>query len=471
MNRPLPFPLLASLLASFAFAGAAAAQDLIAKAAPQSRPIVIRNAVLHTLDRGTILGGTIWFQDGAIRGVHAADEKPALPAGPEPIVIDGTGKHVFPGLIAACTQLGLQELGMVRQTVDLSEVGDIAPEAQALVAVNPDSTALPVTRSNGVLVAGVFPSGGLVPGRASVIQLDGWTNKDLAVLADAGVVVDWPVLPADGPQRGMRGGRRPGPPPAPGQPAPNAQLNASPGGAHADAVAAVKKQRAQIDDAFAKAAAWSAQHQVDPTLPPDLRAQSLVPALRGEVPVFLLADELEEIESAVAWALGRKLRAVIVGGRDALLCERLKEQKVPVIVTGTLKLPHREDAPYDEAFTLPARLQAAGIPFCIASGEPFYNERNLAFHAACAAAHGLDREQALAAITKDAAQILGVGDRLGTLTVGKDATLFLADGSPLDVPTHIEHAFIRGREIDLRNKQTELAKKYREKYRQVGEGK
>jgi imidazolonepropionase-like amidohydrolase len=468
MNRPLPFAL--PLLASLAFAGAAAAQDLIAKAAPQSRPVVIRNAVLHTLDRGTILGGTIWFQDGAIRGVHAADEKPALPAGQEPIVIDGTGKHVFPGLIAACTQLGLQELGMVRQTVDLSEIGDIAPEALALVAVNPDSTALPVTRSNGVLVAGVFPSGGLGPGRASVIQLDGWTNKDLAVLADAGVVVDWPALPADGPQRGMRG-RRPGPP-TPGQPAPG-QPPGQPIGppAHDDAVAAVKKQRAQIDEAFAKASAWFAQKQVELTLAPDLRAQSLVPATRGEVPVFLLADELEEIESAVAWALGRKLRAVIVGGRDALLCERLKEQKVPVIVTGTLKLPHREDAPYDEAFTLPARLAAAGIPFCIASGEPFYNERNLAWHAACAAAHGLDREQALAAITKDAAAILGVGNRLGTLTAGKDATLFVADGSPLDVPTHIEHAFIRGREIDLRNKQTELAKKYREKYRQVGEGK
>jgi imidazolonepropionase-like amidohydrolase len=267
-------------------------------------------------------------------------------------------------------------------------------------------------------------------------------------------------------------GRRPGPPPTPGQPPAPGLPNAPPGaGAHADAVTAVKKQRAQIDDAFAKASAWFAQHQVDPTLPPDLRAQSLLPALRGEVPVFLLADELEEIESAVAWALGRKLRAVIVGGRDALLCERLKEQRVPVIVTGTLKLPHREDLPYDEAFTLPARLKAAGIPFCIASGEPFYNERNLAYHAACAAAFGLDREAALAAITKDAAQILGVGDRLGTLTVGKDATLFVADGSPLDVPTHIEHAFIRGREIDLRNKQTELAKKYREKYRQVGEGK
>src|SRR5262249_13011737 len=208
---------------------------------------------------------------------------------------------------------------------------------------------------------------------------------------------------------------------------------------------------------FAKASAWFAQHQVDPTLPPDLRAQSLVPATRGEVPVFLLADELEEIESAVAWALGRRLRAVIVGGRDALLCERLKGQRVPVMVTGTLKLPHREAAPSDEAFTLPARLQAAGIPFCIASGEPFYNERNLAYHAACAAAHGLDREQALAAITKDAAQILGVGDRLGTLTVGNDATLFVADGTPLDLPTPIEPAFLSGREVDPRNQQTETA--------------
>ena len=467
-------------------AALATAQDLVPKAAPESRPVVIRGAVLHTLDRGTILGGTLWFQDGRIRGVHAADEQPALPKGVEPLVVDATGQHVFPGLIAACSQLGLQELGAVRQTLDVDEQGEITPEAVAAVAVNPDSTALPVARSNGVLVAGVFPTGGLIPGRASVIQLDGWTNSDLAVLADAGVVVDWPALPADGPQRGMRGRRPPAPgtpspgTPSPGQPSPGTPpgtpatpATPAPGqppmgtGAGDEAVAAVKRQRAQIDETFGKARAWLEERKADPNLAPDLRAMALASAVRGETPVFLLADELEEIESAVAWASSRGLHAVVVGGRDAPLCEGLRERKVPVIVTGTLKLPRRDDAAYDEPFTLPARLRALEIPFCLASGEPFYNERNLPYHAATAAAYGLDREQALAAITRDAALILGVGDRLGTLTVGKEATLFVADGSPLDLPTHVLRAFIRGREIDLRNKQTELAKKYRAKYRQL----
>lgn len=441
-------------------AGLASAQDLGIKAAAAKQPIVIRNAVLHTLDRGTILGGTIWFQDGTIRGVHAQDEALTVAKDAKPIVIDGTGKHVYPGLIGANTQLGLQELQSVRQSVDVDEIGELSPEVIAAVAVNPDSTLLPVTRSNGVLVAAVLPGGGLMPGRASVIQLDGWTNRDLAVLADAGVVIDWPALPSETPGRGMRGGRRPTTPGTPGTP------GSSPTPPE-DPTVAVHRQRAQIDEAFAKARAWVAAKQADKSTPADLRAQALLPAALGEQPVFLLADEVEEIDSAITWALGAKLRPILVGGRDALLCDAQLRAKVPVIVNGVLKLPARDDLPYDDAFTFPARLKAAGIPFCIASGEPFYNERNLPYQAAAAAAHGLDRETALASITRDAAQILGVGNRLGTLTVGKDATILITDGDPLELPTRIERAYVQGREIDLRNKQTELARKYREKYRQL----
>lgn len=442
------------------FACVASAQDLGIKAPAAKQPVVIRNAVLHTLDRGTILGGTIWFQDGVIRGVHAQDEAVTVPKDAKPLLIDGTGKHIYPGLIAANTQLGLQELQSVRQSVDLDEIGELSPEVIAAVAVNPDSTLLPVTRSNGVLIAAVFPSGGLIPGRASVIQLDGWTNRDLAVLPDAGVVIDWPALPAETPGRGMRGGRRPQAPGTPGAP------GATPTPPE-DPTVAVQRQRAQIDEAFAKARAWIEAKKADKNTPADLRAQALVPAAMGEQPVFLLADEAEEIDSAIAWALGAKLRPIVVGGRDALLCDGLRRAQVPVIVNGVLKLPARDDLPYDDAFTFPARLKAAGIPFCIASGEPFYNERNLPYQAAAAAAHGLDREAALAAITRDAAQILGVGQRLGTLTVGKDATILVTDGDPLELTTRIHHAFVQGREIDLRNKQTELARKYREKYRQL----
>jgi imidazolonepropionase-like amidohydrolase len=195
-----------------------------------------------------------------------------------------------------------------------------------------------------------------------------------------------------------------------------------------------------------------------------------VPALRGEVPVFVLADEQEQIESAVLWATRRALRPVIVGGRAAADCATLlRERRVPVILDGVHVLPRREDSAYDEAFTLPARLAKLGLKFCIATGSDFSNDRNLPYHAATAAAFGLDPQQALAAITQDAAEILGVGDRLGSLAPGKDATIFVADGHPFELTTRIEAAFVRGRQIDLRNKQTELAKKYRERYRQLRE--
>lgn len=437
----------ALLLACSTLVPPLAAQDLLPKGAPEPRPVLIRNATLHTIDRGTFVGGSLWFQDGVIRGVHAADEQPALPTGSQPLVIDGTGKHVFPGLIAACSQLGLQEIGMVRQTVDSDELGELSPEALAVVAVNPDSTALPVARSNGVLAAGVFPTGGAMPGRASVIVLDGWTNADLAVRQDAGVVVDWPAE--------ARPGRR-------GPPRPGERDQDEDEGA-------VQRLRARIDEMFARARRWQEASAAEPTTAPDLRALALASALRGEAPVFLLADDLEEIESAVTWAAEAGLRAVVVGGRDADLCaDLLGQHGVPVVLTGVHRLPRREDSAYDEAFTLPARLRAAGVRFCIATGESFAHERNLPYHAATAAAFGLGRAEALAAITRDAAEILGVGDRLGTLTAGKDATLVVAGGHPLELTTVVELAFVRGRPVDLRNKQTELARKYREKYRQLG---
>jgi imidazolonepropionase-like amidohydrolase len=438
-------------------AGPGRGQDLLPKAPPQTRPIVLQNAVVHTLDRGTFVGGTIWFDDGVIGGVHARGEAPTLPAGRDPLVVDAAGKHVFPGLVAASSQLGLVEIGMVRQTVDTDELGDMSPEVLAVVAVNPDSAALPVARSNGVLTAGVFPAGGLIPGRASVVQLDGWTNTDMTVRGDAGVIVAWPAQPT-------RDGRR-----RPGRRRPPTGDDAD---ADAEPRAATQRARDRIDEAFLQSRAWLDSRMADPDTAPDLRAQALLPAVRGETPVFVLADELEQIESAVHWAIGRKLHPVLVGGRDAGLCaDLLVQYDVPVILTGTHRLPRRDDSDYDEPFALPALLAERGVKFCIATGESFAHERNLPYHAATAAAFGLDRERALAAITRDAAQILGVGDRLGTLTVGKDATLFLADGNPLDLTTKIERAWIRGREVDLRNKQTELARKYREKYRQIDAGK
>ncbi|MEZ6037098.1 MAG: amidohydrolase family protein [Planctomycetota bacterium] len=430
---------------------AVSAQDLLPKAAPQARPVLFQNATVHTVTGGTVLGGSLWFADGKIGQVLPAGERPQLPGnGPEavdPEVIDLAGKHVYPGMIATHSTLGLIEIGAVRQSVDTDELGEMTPEALALTAINPDSAALPVARSNGVLLAAVFPVGGAMPGRASLIQLDGWTNEDLAVLGDAGPVIAWPSDRAGG----FRFRRR--------------------GGDDGDDANRAEQLRQRIDDAFVAAREWLDARTADPSVPMDIRHQALVPALRGEVPVFVLANAVEQIESAVLWGTMRKVRVVIVGGHEARACAQLLvDHKVPVIVDGVHRLPAREDAAYDEPFTLPRDLAASGVEFCIATGGEFSNERNLPYHAATAAAFGLDREAALAAVTIAPARILGVQDRVGALAAGMDATLFVTDGDPFELTTHVEMAFVQGRRVDLRNKQTELAAKYRERYRQLREG-
>jgi imidazolonepropionase-like amidohydrolase len=420
-----------------------AAQDLLAKAAPQKGPVLLTNGIIHTVSDGIVLGGSIWFDQGKIQAILPAGASLELPAGlGEPVRIDLEGKHVFPGMISAHTSLGLIEIGSVPQSVDTDELGEQSPEALALTAVNPDSAAIPVARRNGVLLANVFPIGGMLPGRASLIQLDGWTNADMAVRRNAGPVISWPSS-----GRSRFRGR---------------------GDTSTEDKDRTARQQAKIDAAFTAAKAWSDARTNDPTVALDIRHAALVPALRGEVPVFVLANAVEQIEAAIQWGIERKLRIIIVGGHEARGCAAmLKRHQVPVIIDGVHRLPRREDVGYDEAFTLPRDLKAAGVKFCIATGSDYSNDRNLPYHAATAAAYGLSEQDAFAAITMHVAEILGVGDQVGSLKKGMDATLFIATGHPFELTTKIESAFVQGRQIDLRTKQTQLAKKYRERYRQL----
>ncbi len=422
-----------------ALAAPGAAQDLGHKAPAQARPVVITDATLHPVSGPTIAGGSLWFGEGSIQALGAAGGT-TPPADAEHI--DGRGLHVYPGLISAVTTLGLVEIGSSRATIDRTEIGDLTPEARAIVAVNPDSTALPVARSNGVLLAGVFPSGGLIAGRAAVAHMDGWTWEDLAVRADAGVVIEWPS---------RRPQRRFGPPR---------------GG---DSRPSVDERRAAIERHVLAARSYLQARAADPTVPLDVRHEALRGALLEDHPVFVRAADREAIESALAWTESEGLHAVLIGGTGAHACrDLLLRLEVPVIVTGTHRLPQRRDQAYDAPFSLPAALEAAGLQWCLASSGSFYNERNLPYHAATAVAYGLDRQAALRAITLSAAEVLGIADRYGSLERGKSATLIVTDGDPLELETRVLHAFIDGRRIDLANKQTALAEKYRERYRQLG---
>jgi imidazolonepropionase-like amidohydrolase len=427
------------------FATVSGAQDLVPKAPAQSRPIAITGGTVHPVSGPAIEKGYVLFERGRVVEVGAGTKE--LGEGVD--TYDATGKHVFPGFVSAYTSLGLVEIGAVRASTDTREVGELTPEVRAAVAVNPDSTLLPVTRSNGVLTFVTYPRGGAIPGFASIMSMDGWTWEDMAIRADAGLVVNWPNPdPPPRPER-RRGRRRRNAPPERGT-----------------------KRLDRIRDAFAAARAYIAAKKADPSTPTDVRWESTRPLFNGKRPVLFLANDYAQIVSAIDFAAKEKLKAVIVGGRDAPLCaDLLKKHGVPVVIQGIHSFPRRNDSDVDEIYRLPARLEAAGILWCLASGERTANERNLPYTAGRAAAFGLSREAALASITLRAARVYGIDAELGSLEKGKRATLFVSDGDPLEITSNVAAAWVDGKRITLSNKQTALAAKYREKQRQSRERK
>lgn len=430
-------------LAAGALLGAASAQDLGVPAPAQTTPILIRNATIHPVSGPVVNNGFVLLVDGRISQIGNAGDA-VFSTNMPPEVVDASGKHVYPGLINATTLIGLLEVGAVRSTLDYAEVGAVTPEVRAAVSVNPDSTQIPVTRSNGVLVVGVMPEGGTIPGRASVMRLDGWTWEGLTVADDAGLIINWPNV----------------------NPIRSRWMQQS----DEEQAETMRKNLRVIDDAFREAKAYFASRKADPTTPTSTRWESMRPTIEAGKQIFIRAQEAEQIRSAVSWAVENGYKPVIIGGRDAAKCaDLLKKHDVGVIITGVHRLPSRDDAPYDEPFTLPYELEAAGVRWALgASSTGYGNDRNLPYHAATAVAYGLDHDAALRSITLSAAELLGVAETLGSLENGKSATLIITTGDPMEITTQIERAYIDGKEIDLSNKQTKLADKYRERYRQMG---
>jgi len=421
-----------------------AASDQV-PAPKQTRPIALSGGTIHTVSGENIAAGTVLFEKGRITAVG---KDLILPDGTE--IIDVSGKHVYPGLISTNTAIGLVEIAAVRATRDVSEVGEINPEVRAQAAFNPDSEIIPVTRANGVTLALSVPGGGLISGTSALMMLDGWTWEDMTLKAPVGLHLFWPEMAID----------------------------------EALDTKSQKKRKEKRDnkirkirDTFSAARAYMKAKDAEsssavPYHDSDTRLEALRPVLKKEIPVFVHADGIQEIQAALDWTAEQDLRVVLVGGYDAWrIPERLKQQHVAVVVAGTQRLPMRRWEDYDAPFTLPARLHELGIPFCIATqGGSFMtpHERNLPYHAANAAAYGLPRQEALKAVTLYPAQIMGVSDRVGSIEVSKDATLIVTDGDPLEIMTHVEMEFIQGRKIDLSSRHTELYEKYLEKYRRLG---
>jgi imidazolonepropionase-like amidohydrolase len=384
-----------------------------------------------------IENGTVVIHDGKIEAVGANVN---VPSGAQSI--DGRGLSVYPGMIDAGTSLGLVEVGQgAPGTVDTAEVGDLNPNAKAIIAVNPHSAHLAVTRVDGVTAAVTLPLGGLISGQAAIINLVGTSPLEMAVVPYAALVINYP-----------RVGNRPG---DFGGDQQTANLTET----LATSVRQVEQIRKMLKDAEAYGRSQDA-YAKDKSLPrPDQNVvlETLVPYVRGERPVIFRADRESEMRGAIRFAEELKLKPIILGGDDAWkIASYLKDKNVPVILTGILDLPSREDDFYDTLYENAAKLQQAGVRFCISSGDSGAHVRNLPYYAGMAAAFGLSKTDALKAVTLYPAQIMNVSDRMGSIEVGKMANLVVTNGDLLEARTSVRHLFIDGREVKLNSRHTDL---------------
>jgi imidazolonepropionase-like amidohydrolase len=414
--------------------------------APQQRPIALTGGTVHPIASPPIEGGIVVFDQGRI---VAVGRDVVIPDDAERI--DAAGLHVYPGLIDAYTQLGLVEIPSVRGTIDTAEIGRINPNMRAHVAVNPESELIPVTRRNGVLTVLTAPTGPLVAGTSSLMVLDGWTTEDLLLKPEVAMHITWPKIAMTHTWR----------------------LDDEHEGKLEARGHTLSELRQAFDDARAYWTAQKARRANGQTaIERDVRWEAFGPVFEGRMPLIVQADEVQQIQGAVSLADRQRVKLIIYGGYDAPECaELLKQHHVPVIVAGVTRLPQRRHDPYDAAYTVPARLHAAGVQFCLAGVSRMGNTRNLPYQAGMAAAYGLPKDAALKSITLWPAEILGAAERIGSLVAGKDATLIVATGDVLETPTRVTRAYIQGRAVELTDRQTRLWDKYQEKYRRQREAK
>ncbi|MEI6409593.1 MAG: amidohydrolase family protein [Bacteroidota bacterium] len=409
----------------------------------QKAPVLIVGAVAHLGNGKIIPNSAIAFDNGKLTMVADAATS-RYDRTKYAKIYDATGKHVYPGFIAMNTSVGLVEIEAARATQDFAETGSYNPNVRALVAYNTDSDIPPTLRSNGVLLAQTTPSGGVLSGQSAVVQMDAWNWEDAAVRED-GLHLYWPTLRSYG---GWETG--------------NPEL---------------KKNEQYDKDVQALTRFFSEARAYLQTAAPErgnLKFEAMRSLFEGKQNLYIHTDDAKTIEESVLFAEQFNITPVLTGASDAwIVTDFLKNHHISVILAEPQRVPAREDEDVDQPFKTAAALEKAGIRFAISgvhnSGEmgSSWKQRNLPFQAGQAVGGGLPYESAVRAITLDAAAILGIDATVGSLEVGKDATLFISEGDALDMRTcQVTAAFIQGREINLDNKQKQLARKFEAKYKQ-----
>ena len=429
---------ISTLLIFLVATGFAFAQDDVYPAKAYNGLLLIKNATIHVGNGTIIQNGTIKVSNGKIEqvgsniSVSTADAK----------VIDAQGKHVYPGLILSNADLGLKEIGSgVRGSNDYAEIGDFNPSVRSIVAYNTDSKVIGVLRAEGILLAHVVPQGGTISGTSSVVQLDAWNWEDAAYKMENGMHFNMPPL-----------FNRPNPFAAFfGIPAPADPIKTS-----LDKVAAVKAFLRE-----AKAYQNEGNHAAT-----NLKYDAIKGLFSKQQKFFVHCDIVKEMLVAIDFSKEFGFDVVIVGGSESYqIPELLKQNNIAVILGQSHSLPTATDDDVDQPFKTPAILQKAGVLFSINDGDETTRFRNLAFNAGTAASYGLSKEEALSAITLNAAKILGIADKTGSLEVGKDANIVISEGDILDMRTSIiTQCFIQGRQVSLDNKQKQLNERYKSKY-------
>lgn len=419
------------------------AQDDVYPAPPQSKKTAILNATVHVGNGTVIENGAVVFDKGKIVYAGATAGAPSAET-----TVDAKGKHVYPGLILPASNLGLQEITGVKGNTDMNEIGELNASVRAIAAYESESIIINTVKANGILLAHVMPGGQLLAGQSTVVQLDSWSWEEAAYKMDMGIHLYMPNLLARGGRFAFAG-----------------MMPGGPGGAGpaSDPVKNALDRLETVKTFFREAKAY---HQKGADKVVNLKFEGAKGLFEKKQKLFIHCNQVKQMLIAIDFAKEFGFDVVVVGGSESWqIADLLKANNISVILSKQHSLPILDDDDVDQPYKAATALQKAGVLYCLNDEDAHNRGRNLPFNAGTAAAYGLGKEEALRAITLNAAKILGIDDKTGSLEVGKDANIVISAGDILDMKTSIiTNAFIQGRNVSLDSKHTQLFERYKHKY-------
>ena len=401
----------------------------------QQKSILLIDGTAHIGNGQVIKRSAIGIENGKIKMVENSLVR-TIDTSNYDEIIHIKGKHIYPGFIACNSTLGLMDIGAVRASRDLYEVGEFNPNIRSIIAYNTDSKITTTVRTNGILLGQICPRGGVISGSSSLVQFDAWNWEDALIKADEGIHLNWP--------RYYNRSKKD-----------KSQL-----------LSHYQKEKKEIIDFFNRAFVYQKDSETATT---NIRLKAMKGLFNGTQQLYVHANYIKEITDVIDFKKEFNLsKLCIIGGYDSwMVAKQLKENNISVMLPRVHSLPKNNHDNIHLPYSLPAKLAESGVLFCIQNSGDMQEmiTRNLPFMVGTAVAYGLDYETGVSSITLNAAKILGVDDKLGSLEIGKDATLFVSKGDAFDIKTNkVELSLINGRIISLNNDQIRNYNKYKKKF-------